>query len=74
MNTYEVRELHEWHRPDRWAVHYGLEIVARFESDSDAYKFINQRIEKPGLYCKKCSTRLMVKNVCTIFCPNKGCK
>lgn len=73
MSEYEVRELHEWHHPLRWAVHKDFKLVATFKNDADAYKFMNQRIEKPGLYCDKCCTRLMVKNVCTIFCPNKKC-
>ena len=41
MTTWEVRELHEWHRPYRWAVHKDRMIVARFVGDVEAYKFMN---------------------------------
>lgn len=41
MTTWEVRELHEWHRPYRFAVHKDRLIIARFESDAEAYKFMN---------------------------------
>lgn len=34
---------------------------------------MNDVISKPGLYCRVCCTKLMVKNVCTVFCPNKKC-
>lgn len=29
--------------------------------------------ESPGLYCSRCNTHLMVKDICTIYCPNKNC-
>lgn len=73
MNEYEVRELHEWHRPYRWAVHKDRMIVARYTTDVEAYAHMNDLIARPGLYCDICCTRLMVKTVCTIFCPNKKC-
>lgn len=34
---------------------------------------MNEVVSKPGLHCRVCSTKLMVKNVCTVFCPNKKC-
>lgn len=42
MSAWEVRELHEWHRPFRWAVHKDRMIVARFYTDVEAYKFMNE--------------------------------
>lgn len=30
-------------------------------------------INRPGLYCKWCGAHLKVKDVLTIFCPNKNC-
>jgi len=30
-------------------------------------------MDKPGLHCSHCQTRLMIKGVCTVFCPNKQC-
>lgn len=32
------------------------------------------RQAKPGLYCRNCGSRLMVKGVCSIYCPNKNCE
>ena len=32
------------------------------------------RVKRPGLYCRVCSSRLMIRGVCTIFCPNKNCE
>jgi hypothetical protein len=33
-----------------------------------------EEIDKPGYHCKICNTHLRVKEVCTIYCPNKYCK
>jgi len=43
MESYEVRELHEWHRPFRFAVHdpYG-KIVSKHETDSEAYYYMHK--------------------------------
>lgn len=30
-------------------------------------------MDKPGLHCRKCQSRLCVKGVCTIYCPNRAC-
>ena len=73
MSKYEVRELHEWHRPYRWSVHKDGMPMNLYETDREAYAHMNGLINSPGLYCKICCARLMVKNVCTVFCPNKAC-
>lgn len=73
MSAYDVRELHEWHRPFRWSVHKDRMIVARYNTDVEAYAHMNGLINAPGFYCKVCCASLMVKNVCTVFCPNKAC-
>ena len=27
----------------------------------------------PGVTCRKCGTRLMVRDVCSVYCPNDQC-
>ena len=73
MSKYDVRELDEWHAPYRWAVCKNHMPMALYSTDTQAYEHMDGLVTRPGLYCDICCTRLMVKNVCTIFCPNKGC-
>jgi hypothetical protein len=68
MKTWRVRDW-GW----KYSVYKEDQIVAEFEDIEAAYRFMNDRVQKTGLYCDKCCTHLMVKGVCTIFCPNKEC-
>lgn len=48
-----------------------LLLARKFKEKLDTLKY--EMLSKPGLYCNVCCTRLMVRNTCTVFCPNKGC-
>lgn len=58
------------------------ECGKRFDNFDDVSKWANDvpQYEKvvhekqQGLFCRNCGTHLMVKNICTIFCPNKDCE
>lgn len=59
MTTWEVRELHEWHRPYRWAVHKDRMIVARYTTDAEAYAHMNKQMDEE----EDC----LVKTICENF-------
>lgn len=75
MDTdFDVRELHEFDLPYRWALHKGIYLVSKYRTDKEAYVEKNLRTNKHGLYCAECGSTLGVKGVHTIYCPNKVCE
>lgn len=76
------REEMLWCRNQEW-FDYSVENLVvftkcgkRFDNIQDIQSWIGNKVrtEKPGLYCRACSSRLMLRGVCTIFCPNKNCE
>lgn len=75
------REEMLWCRNQGW-FDYSVESLVvftkcgkRFDNMLDIRSWTeeNDRVDRPGLYCRVCSTRMVIRGVCTIFYPNKKC-